>query len=90
MAVADDDLHDNGIIEASGERPPDRIRNAGGGRTGSRVGKAGPMGVLVSILDRGKRPECMSRDRRVRLVINVVLISSKVATIDKVEHKAPN
>jgi hypothetical protein len=42
VAVADDHLHDNGIIEASGERPLDRMRNAGGGRggrTGSHVGR---------------------------------------------------
>ena len=39
------------------------------------------VGVLVSILDRGKRLEGMSHDRRVWLVINVILISSRVATI---------
>ena len=47
--------------------------------------------VLVSMLDREKRLECMSRDRSARLiVINVILISSKVATIDEIEHKALN
>ena len=46
--------------------------------------------MLVSMLDKGKRLECMSRDRRIRLVINVVLISSRVATIDEVEHEASN
>ena len=50
MAVADDDLHDNGIIEASGEHPPDRIRNASGGRTGSRVGRL--MWTVVGRQDR--------------------------------------
>jgi hypothetical protein len=39
VAVADDNLHDNGTIEASGEYPTDRIRNAGGGRTRSRAGR---------------------------------------------------
>jgi hypothetical protein len=34
VAVADDNLHDNGSIEASAEHPPDRIRNAGGGENG--------------------------------------------------------
>jgi len=40
VAVAEDNLHINGIIEASGESHTDRIRNAGGGggRTGSCVG----------------------------------------------------
>ena len=47
--------------------------------------------MLVSMLDRGKRLEGTSRDRGVKsLVINVVLISSRVATIDEVKHKAPN
>ena len=44
----------------------------------------------MSMLDREKRPEGISYKQRVKsLVINVVFISSKVATIDKVEHKAP-
>ena len=47
--------------------------------------------MLVSMLDRGKRLEDMSHDKRVKsLVINVILTSSKFATIDKVKHKAPN
>ena len=47
--------------------------------------------MLVSMLDRGKRLEYMSCDKRVKsMVINIILISSRVATIDEVEHKAPN
>ena len=42
------------------------------------------------MLDRGKRLKYMSRDKKVRLVINVILISSRSATINEVKHKAPN
>ncbi|PMD15658.1 hypothetical protein NA56DRAFT_709785 [Hyaloscypha hepaticicola] len=34
VTVADDNLYDNGNIEAPAEHPMDRIRNAGGGRMG--------------------------------------------------------
>ena len=47
--------------------------------------------MLGSMLDKGKRLEYMSHDKRVKsLVINVILISSKVANIHKVKHKVPN
>jgi hypothetical protein len=36
VAVADDNLHDNGSIAAPAEYPTDRIRNAGGGRMGHK------------------------------------------------------
>jgi hypothetical protein len=38
VATADGNLLDNGSIEVSAEHPTDRIRNAGGGRTGSQAG----------------------------------------------------
>jgi hypothetical protein len=46
MAVVEDDLHDNCIIEASVEHPADRIRNTTGEKTGSQVGKE--KGVVIS------------------------------------------
>jgi hypothetical protein len=36
VAVADDDLHDNGSIEAPAKHHTDRIRNAGVGRMGRK------------------------------------------------------
>jgi hypothetical protein len=36
VAVAGDDLYDNGTIEAPAEHPTHRIRNAGGGRMGHK------------------------------------------------------
>jgi hypothetical protein len=36
VAVADDNLHDNGSIAASAEHPTDRIRNAGSGGIGHK------------------------------------------------------
>jgi hypothetical protein len=36
VAIAGDNLHDNGIIVASAEHPTDRIRNAGSGRMGHK------------------------------------------------------
>lgn len=39
VATADGNLLDNGGIEVSAEHPTGRIRNAGGGRTGSEAGR---------------------------------------------------